>query len=215
MKRQLICCICVLSFSIFTVSSAKAGEWHFPLGLSYITGLGEVSDLRYDNMEALGYATTEWFDWPLGFTFQPYYEFDNGLGIGTGIGPTIFSVEGDFSFTNVPVGLDMRYMFSHPSKTSTYIRNTSLYIRAGARYNIATGDFVKSSSPGAFGAIGIEFSRMTTLGLGIELAYDASEIEFEKFEKHYLDSEGNFWDYTVSTVKIRPNAIMLSFFAIF
>jgi hypothetical protein len=215
MKRQLFCCICVLSFTIFTVSSARAAEWRFPIGLSFISGLTEISDLRYNNMEALGYATTEWFDWPLGFTLQPYYEFDNGLGIGTGIGPGIFALEGEFSFTNIPVGLDLRYIFSHSSNTSLYIKNTSFYIRAGARYNIASGEFVKSSSPGAFGAIGIEFNRMKSLGLGLELAYDASEIEFEKFEKHYLDSEGNFWDYTVSTVKIRPTGIMLSFLAIF
>jgi len=212
MKRQIFCCICVLSFSIFTVLPAKAAELRLPLGLSYVTSLNEVTDLRADNLEAKGYTNVDRFNWPLGFTFQPYYEFDNGLGAGMGFGPAIFSSQGKYSFTNVPVGIDVRYIFFHSPGNSPYIENTSPYIRAGARYNVASGDFVKGSSPGAFGAIGIEFSRKRNLSMGLELAYDASEIKFEKYTRHYLDPSGDFWNYEVGTVKIRPYSIMLSFF---
>jgi len=215
MKRQIFYCIFVLSFLISTALSAKADEWRFPLGLAYATALNEVSDLRYDNMKAQGFDVNDRFNWPLGFTFQPYYEFDNGIGIGTGFGPAIFSYSGKYSFTNVPVGMDLRYTFFPSSKASPYIRNTSPYVRVGARYNIAAGDYVKGSSPGIFGAVGIEFSRMRTLSLGLELSYDASEIKLEKYNRHYLDPDGNFWDYNVGEVKLKPYGIMISFFGIF
>ena len=208
MKRQLFCFICVLSFSIFTALSSYAGDWRFPLGLSYATSLNEVNDLRYNNLDAIGYDTDDRFTWPVGFTFQPYYEFDNGIGIGTGIGPGTFSLTGDYSFTNVPVGLDLRYAFLKKEINSPYIR-------IGARYNIAGGDFIIKSYPGVFGAIGYEFSRIRTLGIGIEVSYDASEVEFKKLNKLYYDEEGKFWDYTVGSQKLRPCGIMVSFYAVY
>jgi hypothetical protein len=212
MIKQIIFGVCVLSFCIVTALSANAGELRLPLGLSYVSSLNKVTDLRAGNLEAKGYTNVERFNWPVGFTFQPYYELDSGLGVGMGLGPAIFSSQGKYSFTNVPIGMDLRYIFLHSSRNSPYIENTSPYIRVGARYNLASGDFVKDSSPGAFGAIGIEFSRKRTLSLGLELAYDASEIKFEKFTKHYLDPSGKYWDYEVGSVKIKPYSVMLSFF---
>lgn len=209
MKRLIFCFICVLLFPIFTVHYAKAADWRLPFGLSYASALSEVTDLRYDNLEVEeGYDTPNRFNWPVGFTLQPYYEFNNGLGIGMGFGPAIFSLTGKFSFTNIPVGADLRYTFYKTSETSPYVR-------VGARYNIASGDYVEGSYPGVFGAIGYEFSRKRTLGLGVELSYDASEIEFEKYTKINFDPEGNFWNYDVGTTKLKPYGIMLSFYTIF
>ncbi|MEW6419128.1 MAG: outer membrane beta-barrel protein [Nitrospirota bacterium] len=130
-------------------------------------------------MEAKGYDVDTEFAWPVGLTFQPYVEFDNGLGVGMGLGPMmIVATNQDADFFNLPVNLNLRYSFLPKEKISPYVR-------AGASYNITSGDYVEGSKIGFLGALGVEFLRKSPVGFGLEVGYDSSEIEFEEFERPY------------------------------
>jgi hypothetical protein len=199
MKRLMF--YCCVAFLFLYVIPAQAADWRFPLGLSYASGLSDVKDLHIKNLEVEGYMVDEKLNWPIGLSFQPYVQFENGLGIGLGIGPMEFVLTNVSSFYNFPVEADLRYTFLKSAKTSPYVR-------LGARYSIASGDYVKSSSPGAFGAIGFVFNK----NIEIEVAYDTSEIEF----KNYVLHRSNYYDYYVpGTTKIKPYGLMISVMGIF
>lgn len=201
MKIVIFFYACVISFFHCTVLPAQAAEWRLPVGISYLSGLSDVNDLHDHNLEAEGYTVNSHkFVWPLGITLQPYLLFDNGLGLGLGFGPCMFSLGGEYSFSNIPIGLHLRYIIFQSEETSPYAR-------IGFHYNIASGDYVESSSPGLFGAIGYEFRRNRNLGLGVEIAYDTSKI---KFDQYYLNSS-----HDMGTKEIRPYGIILDIFITF
>ena len=162
-------------------SSAYAeGEWHFPVGLSYFSGVSDIGDLFEDNIESQStYNTIIEADVtviPVGITFRPYYEFDSGVGIGMDFGPIMFLYSDqeyidDVDFFNLPVIATCRYAFNSDGDVSPYVR-------AGVSYNISSGDYKEGSDPGLFAAVGIEFMRKKAVNMGIEVAYDSSEIEF-------------------------------------
>jgi len=54
-KRCLVFCIQLLLVILFVSSSAKAADWRFPLGLTYVSGLEDVRDIYNQNIEAEGY----------------------------------------------------------------------------------------------------------------------------------------------------------------
>ncbi len=216
MKKRDLLCICLIAVLAFAGSLAEAADWRFPLGLTYLGGINDVKEVYDDNVKAkytdleddnFGYAV------PVGITFNPYVEFENGIAAGLGIGPIAYMLyyvesrrggttdEETFSFTNVPVSLDFRFIFMPKSHTSPYVR-------AGGRYNIASGDFVESSSVGFFGGAGIEFGRTNTVGGGLEVTYDTSKVEFEKLER--INGQ-----LTSDTEKIKPGALMISAFVVF
>ena len=197
-KRVLVFCIQLVMVILFVSSSAKGADWRFPLGLTYVSGFEDVGDIYEGNMEAEGYYVYSADYWPVGISFHPYAEFDSGFGVGFGIGPLI-AIMGDREFFDIPIGLDFRYTFIPTA-------NTSPYIRAGGRYHAASGDYVEGTTPGFFGGFGVEFSRGKTVNMGIEISYDASEIELEK-KKRY--------SYTSTTEKVQPCGLMLSIFVIF
>lgn len=203
MRTVIFYCACVLSFFLCTVLPSQAAEWRFPIGISYISGLNDVNDLHNDNLEVEGYTvSSQNFVWPVGITFQPYYQFDNNYGLGFGFGPCMFSLGGKSSFSSIPVGVDLRYTLNPSS-------NTSPYARGGIRYNLASGDYVKGSSPNFFVALGMEFRKLRNLGWGFEIFYDASEIEFEKYHLISSDDSGA---YDISTMKLKPYSLTLSIF---
>jgi len=156
-------------------------------------------DIMESNKEAEGYEV-DTFEWPVGISYQPYYQFDNGLGIGIGIGP-IQLIMGDMELYNVPICADVRYKLFID-------RSVSPYVRAGLAYNIVSGDYVDSSNPGFFGGIGIEFAQLSAVGFGIEVLYNASEIEMEKYSSRY------YYNYVIKTEEIKPE-VMVSIYAIF
>jgi len=127
-------------------------------------------------MEDVDDRLSDNFVLPVGLSLNPYYEFDFGLGIGANIGPTslIFVDTGWETDLNiiVPVGLDLRYTFLRD-------KNVSPYVRAGFRYPIVSGDYFDSSTPGFFGAVGVEFLRTKRTQFGLEVAYDTSEVTVE------------------------------------
>jgi hypothetical protein len=183
---------------LFAGSSAHAGEWRFPIGFSYVNGLTDVRSDYRNNLEAQGYSVDDDTTRPFGISLQPYVQFDNGFGIGGAIGPYLSIQSPIANFYAVPVGLDVRYMFT-PNADS------SAYVRVGGRYNVAGGKFVEHSTPGLFGAIGYEFFRKKTVGTALELAYDTSNVTLKNYQ--------NSTNYNNETV--RPSAFMASVFVIF
>jgi hypothetical protein len=158
--------------------STQAGEFKFPVGIAYTQGAFDVID-KLD--ETWNYEDK--FVWPVGLTFNPYYEFDFGLGIGLNFGPATFIVVDMYSWDNyydydndtrfsyiVPIGADVRYTFLRK-------KSVSPYVRVGIRYPIAGGDDIDSSTPGPFGAVGVEFWRNKSVGLAVEVGYDGSQVE--------------------------------------
>ena len=148
---------------------AQAGEFRFPIGLTYVSGAQKVMDKMKDN-----YYISDDFVLPVGLAFNPYYESDLGLGFGINFGPmTYMGVDtGDNTDSNIiiPIGADIRYTFFRKSDISPYIK-------AGFRYPIASGDYLDSKSAGLFGGAGVEFLRTRKISLGIEVSYDDSKIK--------------------------------------
>ena len=149
MKR--ISTISMILLLLLTVALADAGEWRIPLGFTYINGVGDIHDQLEDNLEAEGFDTDTVEGFPVGLSFQPYYEFDSGFGIGGGFGPMIW-VFGDADFFDLPVNLCLRYAILPNHKITPFIR-------AGASYHIITGDYDEDSEIGLIGGIGVEFMR--------------------------------------------------------
>jgi hypothetical protein len=162
---------------------------HYPVGLAYVTGFDKVVEVYEENLRI------EIEDnYPIGLTFDPYYQWESGLAVGAGIGPLML-VSGDVDLVNVPVNIHGRYYFDPEG-------NFSPYFKAGFSYNIASGDNVDSSSLGVFGGLGLEFYRSNSLSWGLEAIYDTSSIEFER-------------NWRSGTSNIKPIALKVGVFIIF
>ena len=193
-RRGLVSCMQLMMAILFASSSAMAADWRFPLGLTYVSGIEDVVDTYEDNLEAEGYTVYDTDYWPVGISFHPYVQFENGLGIGASIGP-IMMIYGDTDFFAVPVGLDARYTFIPEASVSPYVR-------VGGRTHLASGDYVEGTTPGFFGAIGLEFLRDRRVSIGAEISTDASEIELERLEHN-------------DTEDVQPCELMVSVFVVF
>jgi hypothetical protein len=158
-------------------ANATAGQFHFNLGLNYVDGLNDVSDGLEELYTSAGYIYDESIVIPVGLTFEGYYEFDFGLGIGAALGPcTLIALEttsGGSSDTDlsyiIPLGIEARYTFFRD-------KNVSPYVKAGARFPVVGGDRVDSADTGFFGAVGVEFWRTKAVGMGLEFSYDTSQV---------------------------------------
>lgn len=201
-------------FILMFVSSISvyAGEWRFPVGLSYLSGFSDLVDIIEDNKKGEGYdiVTVDYI--PVGVSFHPYVELDHGLSAGAGIGPLMIGL-GDVSFLVIPINADLRYFLMPDSSFSPYLR-------AGLRYDIATGDYIESSGFGFLTGVGVEFFRDKTVGLGVELMYDSTEIELESSKRELIEYSyyGNYYYYydTVKTTKkVKPGEIIFSVYAVF
>jgi len=156
---------------------AWAGDPSFriQLGLSYASGAPKVQDaMKYAVESATGARVEKKFLWPVGLSVSPYLELSSGLGVGASVGPTMFMLTQnwlgpDYFSWILPLGADVRYTFLPH-------REVSPYVRAGFRYPVAGGDFIDSSTIGAFGAVGVEFLRQRKIALGLEGAYDSSQV---------------------------------------
>ena len=126
---------------LFAGRTVHAGEWRFPIGFSYVSGLTEVRSVYRNNFEAQGYSVENDTTRPFGISLQPYVQFDNGFGIGGAIGPYLSIQSSIANFYAVPVGLDVRYMFT-PNADS------SAYVRVGGRYNVAGVSLWSTRLPG-------------------------------------------------------------------
>lgn len=186
-----------LAVTFFSIPSlVSASEFRFPVGLSYVQGFNDVVDLYKDNLKAEGYNVQGSGAIPVGLSAKGYYQFDSGFGFGVGFGPMMIVSSSEAYFFGCPLHADIRY-------TLLQGENTCPYIRAGVQYSYASGDYVKKSSPGFLGAIGVEFLRNKRVGFGLEFAVTTSKIEFE--------------DKTSSSGKkeINPAKFLISAFAVF
>ncbi len=101
---------------------------------------------------------------------------------------------GDADFFNVPISIDGRFLFIADGAVSPYVRG-------GVSYNIASGDYVDSSSVGFLGGVGVEFLRDRAVGFGFEISYDTSEVDLD--------------DWKGGTESVQPRGFMVSVFAVF
>lgn len=163
--------------------SVSAGQWRFPVGLSYSQGIWDASDKIFDLYEDAGWHVDDRTIVPVGLTFSPYYEWDCGFGAGLSLGPAAFifvDEQNDYYYYHhdhddyevsaiVPIGADVRYTFFRD-------RVVSPYLRVGIRYPIVGGHNVDGSEPGPFGAVGLTWWRDKAIAMGVEFGYDASEV---------------------------------------
>jgi len=195
MKMKFVFLLLAVMFSAIP-SNIFASEWRFPIGLSYAQGFTDVVDLYKDNLEKEGYDVKSSGAIPVGISAKGYYQFDSGIGCGAGFGPMMIISSSEAYFFGFPLYADVRYTLLQGS-------NICPYVRAGIQYVSASGDYVKKSSPGFLGAIGVEFLRNKRVGFGLEFAVTTSKIEFE--------------DKTSSKGKkeINPTKFLVSAFAVF
>ena len=182
MKTRCFKILAALLASLGLQESTHAGEFHFPVGLTFSQGILDTVDKLDDLYTAAGFDFDRRYIVPLGLSAAAYYEFDFGLGVGLSLGPTAFFAidshsdghhfhweDSDLSYI-IPIGADVRY---------TLLRNQDIspYARVGIRYPIVGGPNMDSSDPGPFGAIGVEFWRTRKIGMGAEVGYDGSRIK--------------------------------------
>ena len=148
-----------------------------------MSGFLDVADSYENFMEAQGYTTDSDWEVPVGLAVSAAYEFSHGSRLAADIGPagviyvyTIGGSEDDFYFVGVPISVSYGFSFVPHG-------NVSPYARVGIRHHLVSGDFVDSSTPGLFGAFGMEFMRDKPIGWGFELAYDSSTIEMKSGEE--------------------------------
>ena len=152
-------------------------KFRFPVGLTYANGASDVMHALEDSFKDNGYSVSDTFVWPVGLSLNPRVEFPCGASVGVAIGPaeflvvkknTGYSENTDFNCI-VPVGGYLQYNIFRDKKFSPFAR-------AGVRYPFTVGDYLKSSTVGAFVAGGVEIFRMKKIGFGIEAGYDWSQV---------------------------------------
>lgn len=180
----------VFGIGLMAPTQAEAG-FHFPVGIVYSQGGHDAINRLADAYEADWSAqygtvvTVDKINIPIGLTLDPYYEWNNGLGVGVDIGPTLFmegtlknafgtSSDTKFSYI-VPVGASVRY-------TLFRTKNISPYVRVGVRYPFAGGDNIGSPQPGPFVSLGVELWHTKRIGMAAEVGYDASEVKIESVQ---------------------------------
>ena len=199
---KYILCAVFLMIGMFS-EPANSADWRFPLGMTYISGFGDVVDITEDNLKAQEYRIGDVSGTPIGVSFHPYVHLDSGLRVGAGLGPiaAILSA-GDFSFiySDVPINVNVGYTFFPKG-------NISPYLRGGLVNHIVSSEFVdQGMAVGGFAGLGVEFLRKRAVGFGMEVGYDATELEFDDLKR---DRGGNI------KKSVRPYGLTINFFAVF
>ena len=161
--------------------NAQARDWHFGAGISYVSGLSDVTDRFKDNYRNEFELDPDDLEIPIGLSFRALYQAPNGMRADFGVGPTGFVyIECEIFCTNryyldFPLTASVGYTFANDSSASPYVR-------LGASYHIAAGDYVDKSKPGILAAAGVEFTRDRFIMWGFEVSIDTSEVDFEIIE---------------------------------
>ena len=154
-----------------------AAEWHNSFGIGIIDANNDAEEIYRRNLQLEGKDDADFqaaLDW--GYFYQPYYLFENGFALGLGIAsPT--GIFADEILVTFPVHIDVRYFITPQSKFS-------VYVRAGLRYNVAFGEYVEGSKPGAITGVGLLFHWNEITKVGIEFTDDASEIEIRDIDNN-------------------------------
>lgn len=169
-------------------NSAMAG-FRFRLAFTYVDGLQDLADAYENNIEieesgAFTYVDVDTMVWPVGISLLPYYQWDNGMLLGVGVGPFIYGqFEGwddDYTHWQVPVNLNIGYVVGPDNPVS-------FYVRGGPSYHFAGGDYYDGSSLGFVGAIGLELFDSSHFRMGLEAAYDTAEVDIDNLRTNGTD----------------------------
>ena len=152
-------------------SPAIAG-FRFRLAFTYVDGFQDLVDQYEDNLEReFGVNVDDASIWPVGISLFPYYQWDNGIMAGAGIGPFIY-IYGDADHWQLPVSFNIGYVVGPDNPVS-------FYVRGGPSYHFADGDYHDGSNLGLVGAIGLEFLESSHFRMGVEAAYDSAEVDID------------------------------------
>ncbi len=202
--------ILILFIAFTSVSPVIAEDWKYPLGISYVQSFTGIIDLLENNRIAVGLDNADPGAVPAGINFQPFLQLDNGIRVGAGIGPCMFTY-GDASYYDIPLNFNAGYTF-YPEESR------SPYFRGGFVQHLISGDYFYSSGPGVFVAVGYEFMRKNRVSFGIELAYDSCKIKMDKKTLiQFFDIAGTLQPYNSiqSGTDIFTVGPIFSFYAIF
>jgi len=150
-------------------SAAVAQVLQWRLGVSYASGLHDVTNFYEDNFRKAGFDVNVDLKFPLGIAGGATYDWASGLRADADLGP-VFVIGGDVKHSEMPLVLTVGYSFLRDSDLSPYVR-------VGAAYHFVDGDLYSSSKVGPFAAVGVDFTHFT-----IEIALDRSEVEFDSLD---------------------------------
>lgn len=158
------------SMSSSTALPAGSGDayqrgWNLQVTLNYVSGLSDLTDTIEKHNPLFDLETVI----PVGVSIYPYYDFGNGLAVGSEIGPVVIGT-GDASFYVIPVSLDVRYTFTPDARMSPFIR-------AGVQYAFAGGDFIDTGDVGFYAKAGVEFGHGEAFGWGFEVGYSTTAVD--------------------------------------
>jgi hypothetical protein len=187
--RRIICVVVVLS-GFCLPWSAPAGQFFFPVGLSYSYGSQQATDKLADFYRNDGF-NVDTTSVPIGLSFNPFYEWDNGLGVGLSLGPMAFLAVDENIYYGLAHTDTTRFSYAVPF--GGFVRYTlfrdktvSPYVRVGVKYPFAGGDNLEAANVGPFGVVGVDLWRHHKVGMSVEVGYDASQVRVK-----YTTTAGN------------------------
>jgi hypothetical protein len=176
---------------ILSASLVQAKKVFLPIFITYTDAMSKVYDIYKDNLEAEGYSIESEFQNPVGLSFQPYIQLNNGFRIGAGIGPLMYINTTESDFFAAPINAHIGYCFFPDS-------NVSPYVKLGLCDPVASGTHVKDTKAGVLAGAGIEFLRGKIISFGFEVAYAASKVTIEKEKRVYTST--SYYGYTYRVV---------------
>jgi len=159
---------------LLATGSASADGMRWQLGINYVDGFHDLADQYKHNLEAEGYWVWDVEGWPVGFIFQPYYQWDNGFRLGVDAGP-IMLIWGDVDHFQLPFNVNVGYTFN----LSGFV---PFYVCAGPSYHFASGDYYDGSNIGFMVGVGVELFKSERVSFGIQAAYDSADVDIEDVE---------------------------------
>lgn len=207
--RRTITLLIIITLSLYPQFVA-ADQWRYPFGVSYMMSFQKIADNIEQNLIATKSTETDPGAYPFGISFQPYLQFDNGMRIGMGVGPCMYTL-GNSHYLDLPISVNAGYSFNLSSATAPYFR-------FGIIQHIITSDYFLSTYPGFIGALGIEFFRNQRVSLGLEILYDNTTIKMEtrRITKWYdIRGYNIISTYVQTATDVFDSGLAFSLYAIF
>ena len=151
--------------------AGDSGSLRLAAGYAFLSRVDDIKDSYKHVLGATG-KNRDIYNASLGLTIQPYYQLNNCLRAGAGVGPFILMV-GDARHIQVPLQAFVGYSFFPDAALSGYVK-------CGMAYHAAAGDFYSTSEPGFCAGLGCEFANTRKVHIGFEIMHDASEIVLDR-----------------------------------